>query len=86
MSERTAKAERRAERIPPHVHCHECHRAVAPDDARPGVTPVTRPTPQGLQVIPRQVPLCLDCFTMIQDNERQAQAPSKLIVPRTMVD
>lgn len=82
MSESTAKAARRAE-IPEHVHCHDCGRAVALDEAKVGITPQVAPQPNGqIAIVPRQVPLCGACLERIQAAQRPQIEVARAMPPQ----
>jgi uncharacterized protein YlaI len=80
--------------IDPHVHCAECHRAIATTikvaggktkDAplKGGTQPRVLPGPQGLMVVTVQVPLCDDCHERIAAQEAAPViAAPKLILPQ----
>ena len=75
--------------IDAHVHCGECFRQIETTvkiaggktkDAKigSGTQFVVVPRPDGMNIVPRMVPLCPDCHETIN---KQAKAASKLIVP-----
>ena len=76
-----------------HVHCGECGREIATKIKCAGgktkdveITAGTQfaviPGPDGLSVLPRQVPLCPDCHERLVKQYEAAAAASKIVVPR----
>ena len=81
--------------IEPHMHCAECHAVIEttviaahgkrkPRPVHGGTQPRAMPTPQGIQFVAANVPLCDECFIRIQAAEQEQQKP-KLIVPELHV-
>ena len=72
-----------------HIHCAECFCQIETKTVneegvvegavvRAGVQFVPRPGPQGMNIVPRQVPICDGCFEKINTPPDPA---SKLVVP-----
>jgi hypothetical protein len=79
--------------LEPHIHCAECLSPIATKilcaggktkdvEIAEGTQLAVIPGPQGLGVVPRQVPLCPDCLKRLKKQEQEAAAASKLIVPQ----
>jgi hypothetical protein len=76
-----------------HVHCAECGEAIPTQvklaggktkdrtDIHAGIQYRPVPSPQGINLVPVQVPLCATCGERIAAAAERAKTASKLVVP-----